>query len=323
MKNITKRWLRIFVITALFITAALAPSCKDDGPNLFTVKFNSNGGTMFPWQFIEAGGKVDKPAPDPVRASFRFDGWFTDNTTFSNEWNFTNDVVIADMTLFAGWTEVPPTFTVSFNSNGGSEVAPQTVVQGGKVEKPANPTKSGSLFEGWFRDNNTFNNEWDFDVNTVIADVVLFAKWNISNVAFNKPVIYDSFLDGYPGEYAVDGITYVPGSLVSRWISDDSNSEHWLEIDLQGFHVISAVTVWRQNPGGNQLMPDFSFQAWINGVWKSVVSWENYPMINTGIPAEAEFEPVTTDKVRLYVPPYTDNRARVWEIEVWGYLLDE
>ena len=40
----------------------------------------------------------------PVSRGYRFDGWFTDNTTFLNEWNPATDPVFNDMTLYAKWT---------------------------------------------------------------------------------------------------------------------------------------------------------------------------------------------------------------------------
>ena len=48
------------------------------------------------------------------------------------------------------------TFTVTFDSNGGSEVPSQKVEAGGTVTMPDAPTKDGYVFAGWFTDNVTF-----------------------------------------------------------------------------------------------------------------------------------------------------------------------
>ena len=77
-------------------------------------------------------------------------------------------------------------FTVVFNSNGGSEVSNQTVKDGEKASKPTDPTKAGNTFGGWFKDNNTFAQEWNFAANTVTANTTLYAKWNAVPLA---PVI--------------------------------------------------------------------------------------------------------------------------------------
>ena len=64
-------------------------------------------------------------------------------------------------------------FTVSFNSNGGSEVSAQSVQSGAKAIKPADPTRAGYLFNRW-----TFQGEtWSFDDNTVTSDLTLDANW--------------------------------------------------------------------------------------------------------------------------------------------------
>jgi len=68
-------------------------------------------------------------------------------------------------------------YTVTFNANGGTEVVSQTVDEGGKANKPADPTKEGCYaFSGWYS-NEGLTEEFSFD--TVIAtDITLYAKWN-------------------------------------------------------------------------------------------------------------------------------------------------
>ena len=66
-------------------------------------------------------------------------------------------------------------YTVTFESNGGSAVAAQTVADGSKVVKPADPTKEGFVFGGWCL-NAECTVEFDFDT-AVTADVTLYARW--------------------------------------------------------------------------------------------------------------------------------------------------
>ena len=70
----------------------------------------------------------------------------------------------------------PITYTVTFNSKGGSAVASQTVNAGGKATVPTEPTKTGHTFAGWFKDE-SFTTVWDFDTDTVTAAVTLYGKW--------------------------------------------------------------------------------------------------------------------------------------------------
>ena len=55
--------------------------------------------------------------------------------------------------------ESPVTYTVTFNSNGGTEIAPKEVVSGVKIEAPSTPTKDRIYFlDGWYEDA-TFSTE--------------------------------------------------------------------------------------------------------------------------------------------------------------------
>jgi uncharacterized repeat protein (TIGR02543 family) len=69
------------------------------------------------------------------------------------------------------------TYTVTFESNGGSEVAAITnVTDGAKIDAPGTPTKTGYTFAGWYREEG-LTTQWNFGTDTVTADTVLYAKW--------------------------------------------------------------------------------------------------------------------------------------------------
>ena len=73
----------------------------------------------------------------------------------------------------ANGDEESETCTVTFLSNGGTEILPQKVKKGGKAVKPADPKKPEHRFKGWY-DGET---EWDFNGMTVNKDTTLVAKW--------------------------------------------------------------------------------------------------------------------------------------------------
>lgn len=78
-------------------------------------------------------------------------------------------------------------YTVSFVTDGGTDVASQTVTSGNKATRPENPSKTGCTFAGWYT-NNTFTTAFDFDT-AITANTVLYAKWDIAEgyykVTFN------------------------------------------------------------------------------------------------------------------------------------------
>ena len=75
--------------------------------------------------------------------------------------------------------ENPATHTVTFNSNGGTEIAPKQVVSGVKITEPSTPTKDKYLFRGWYEDS-TFSKEFDFNT-PITSDMTLYAKWEAAN----------------------------------------------------------------------------------------------------------------------------------------------
>lgn len=68
-------------------------------------------------------------------------------------------------------------YTVTFDSDGGSEVASITILAGEKVSKPTNPQKSSSLSEYEFLYWEYNGEEWNFEKNVVTGDLTLVAKW--------------------------------------------------------------------------------------------------------------------------------------------------
>ena len=64
-------------------------------------------------------------------------------------------------------------FTVTFVSNGGTEIAPQQIKQGEKAVKPTEPEKTNYVFVGWYNG----ETEWNFETMKVNGSVTLTAKW--------------------------------------------------------------------------------------------------------------------------------------------------
>ena len=82
-----------------------------------------------------------------------------------DEWNINNGYPIFE------W-QAPELYTVSFDSNGGSEVEYQSVYEGEKAVKPVDPVKENKVFWYWSKD----GQEYDFD-SVVSSDLKLTAEW--------------------------------------------------------------------------------------------------------------------------------------------------
>jgi len=70
----------------------------------------------------------------------------------------------------------PSSYTVEFDSVGGTAVTTQTVDSGGKATEPTAPTKEGYTFAGWYTEAQ-YITEWDFTTNVVNKNMILYAKW--------------------------------------------------------------------------------------------------------------------------------------------------
>lgn len=70
----------------------------------------------------------------------------------------------------------PATYvTVSFNTDGGSEIPSQQIRSGEKASRPADPTKTGYTFQGWFEED-TFLTAFDF-TQAITEDTTVYAKF--------------------------------------------------------------------------------------------------------------------------------------------------
>lgn len=179
------------------VTIILSTACK--------VTFQTGGGTEVPAQTAQYGEKLIRPA-DPTRDGYHLVGWFTD-IDLQKEWDFDNDTVQGNMTLYAKWAEGDPIGasggigglwwllllgllllllfllllllgrkTVKFVTNCDVQIEDQKVWKGKLVERPAQPKRVGRMFAGWYTDED-YTNRWDFELDTVSDNMTLYAKW--------------------------------------------------------------------------------------------------------------------------------------------------
>ena len=189
-------------------------------PNLkFIVTFDNEGTRTT--AIIDNGVKLTAPAA-PTKEGYRFGGWYYDNSGSKAKWNFDTDTVTRAMTLTAKWVQ---TYTVAFDTNGGSAVAPVTVDAGSTATKPADPMKSGYTFGGWYKDS-TLQTPWDFANDTVTAATTLYAKWTANPPAPSyddpDPTYAVSAPAAENGKIAVSPKNASAGSTVTITVKPDS-----------------------------------------------------------------------------------------------------
>ena len=105
--------------------------------NSYTITFDTAGGSEIAPITQDYGTQISAPA-DPTREGYTFIGWDTEiPTTMPAE----------NMTITAKWKV--NSYTITFDTAGGSEIAPITQDYGTQISAPADPTREGYTFIGW------------------------------------------------------------------------------------------------------------------------------------------------------------------------------
>ena len=134
--------------------------------NQYTITFDTNGGSEIAPITQDYGTAITAPA-NPTREGYTFIGWDREiPTTMPAE----------NMTVKAQW-EINR-YTITFDTAGGSEIAPITQDYGTKITAPADPTRKGYTFKGWDKEipetmpaeNITVKAQWEINQYTIAFD---------------------------------------------------------------------------------------------------------------------------------------------------------
>jgi phosphate transport system substrate-binding protein len=184
---------------ALFATMVFTACQKDI--TYYIVTLDANGGTLQGEAVITVaeGERIPYPYNPTPPEKHVLSGWYRD-AEVTDEWDFYNDAVTGDMTLYAGYERV---YTVTFHANGGAftggmqggETVRLDFRNGNRLPVPQNVIKAGCVLEGWYRDE-ALTELWNFTADVVTGDGELYAKWGKG--------IEELTLENYPH---VDGAT--------------------------------------------------------------------------------------------------------------------
>ena len=162
----------------------------DGTPVTVTYDYGERGG-IYAEQIVQAGEKAVKP-DDPKMNGLTFGGWYTDeDCTDGNEYNFTAPVT-KGLTLTAKWTA--NSYTITFDTDGGSEVAPIAQDYGTQITAPADPTREGYTFMGWEpalpptmpAENMTIKAQWRINQYTITFDTDGGSAVDAQTVAYGE-----------------------------------------------------------------------------------------------------------------------------------------
>ena len=134
--------------------------------NKYTITFDTNGGSEIAPITQDYGTEITAP-DNPTRKGYTFKGW---------DKEIPKTMPAENITVKAQW-EINP-YTITFDTNGGSEIAPITQDYGTEITAPDNPTRKGYTFKGWDKEipktmpaeNITVKAQWEINPYTITFD---------------------------------------------------------------------------------------------------------------------------------------------------------
>ena len=142
--------------------------------NQYTITFDTNGGSEIAPITQDYGTEITAP-DNPIRKGYTFKGW---------DKEIPETMPAENMTVKAQW-EINQ-YTIAFDTNGGSEIAPITQDYGTEITAPDNPTRKGYTFKGWDKEipetmpaeNITITARWK-DTEKPTGEIIIGTnKWN-------------------------------------------------------------------------------------------------------------------------------------------------
>ena len=142
--------------------------------NKYTITFDTNGGSEIAPITQDYGTEITAP-DNPTRKGYTFKGW---------DKEIPKTMLAENITVKAQW-EINQ-YTITFDTNGGSEIAPITQDYGTEITAPDNPTRKGYTFKGWDKEipkampaeNITITARWK-DTEKPTGEIIIGTnKWN-------------------------------------------------------------------------------------------------------------------------------------------------
>ena len=240
------------------------------------------------------------------RSGYKFSGWTTDDgvqfaDSKSAETTFT--MPSKAVTVTANWTKSSGgngggggnvRYTVSFETNGGNDIASKTVTKNSVIKEPESPIKDGFDFEGWYTDKG-LKTKYDF-TEKVTKNFTLYAKWTEKdNGEWENP-----FTDVKKNDWFHDSVKYAYENDLMKGIS---NTEFAPDNEVTRAMFVTVIYRMENEPQtGKCAFTDVESGSY----YENAVAWANENGIVSGISEDcfAPNEPITREQMAAIIYRY-------------------
>lgn len=222
---------------------------------------------------VDEYGNVELPTAEDLGvtlgATDEFLGWYT-VTEFNKVQAGQTAVTVSDVTATVEATycaKVLRHYTVTFNTNGGTDVDAQDVAYKGLATLPEEPTKIGHVFAGWYADE-ALTTEFDFTT-PITADTTVYAKWNKAIVTITFNLVKDWMVGGGTNETVPINIYYgdvIPADAVPDTAVPGYTFDGWYlngaAFDVATTPVTENITLdaaWHLNQFDAEIVGEYTY----------------------------------------------------------------
>ena len=273
---------------ALFVVAIASLILLGACTGNFEVSFDTQGGSPVSSITVKSGSLAIEPSEAPTRAGYEFLGWFEDAAA-TKPFDFTAPIS-AKVKIYAGWRIIAAKHTITFDTQGGGEMAALELEAGKLITKPADLTREGYKFLGWFTSADA-TTAFDFTA-PVSGPVTIYAGWQAKYVA--------SF--AVDGGSAIDPVEVLDGELLAK-PADPTKA---------GYQFMG----WYKEAAGTNA---FDFSKALEGNVEVFAVWKKIHTVSFDVQGGNALAPAEVLDDSLLTPPIPEKVSEV-EGEAWVFI---